>query len=157
MTTKDTITTASTITPRPVLLSDLCRFCNAKLPKYRCPACDARSCSLSCSKRHKVYNQCTGVRDPTKFVRRSELHSPIALDRDYNYLTAVERTLNRPPILKNTDNDGAEKEDGGRKPGVDDRRTRHQLTQSLNSRGIQLRSAPVSLKRARDNRTALVG
>ena len=81
------------------LLSDLCPYCNCQPHKYRCPACFARTCSLACSKKHKLYSQCTGVRDPTAFVKRSKLASPEKLKQDYNYLISVERLINRTPAL----------------------------------------------------------
>ncbi|XP_061658821.1 zinc finger HIT domain-containing protein 3 [Syngnathoides biaculeatus] len=31
----------------------LCKVCTEQTPKYRCPACQIRYCSLSCYKRHK--------------------------------------------------------------------------------------------------------
>ncbi|XP_019714337.1 zinc finger HIT domain-containing protein 3 [Hippocampus comes] len=34
-------------------MMQLCRVCSEQTPKYRCPACEIRYCSLSCYKKHK--------------------------------------------------------------------------------------------------------
>jgi len=49
-----------------------CAVCDAGVPaKYRCPACSVASCSLACSKRHKISANdgagCTGKRDRAAF------------------------------------------------------------------------------------------
>jgi hypothetical protein len=65
------------------------------VPKYRCPRCSTRTCSLQCSRRHKKWSQCSGVRDPASYLRRSELATPTAFDRDFNFITGIERGLER--------------------------------------------------------------
>ncbi|KAJ5587169.1 uncharacterized protein N7459_002934 [Penicillium hispanicum] len=77
------------------LLSELCGICHINPPKYRCPGCSARTCSLACSRRHKLWSQCSGVRDPAAYVRRNELASEAAFDRDFNFITGIERSLER--------------------------------------------------------------
>ncbi|KAF8473284.1 hypothetical protein BDZ91DRAFT_790065 [Kalaharituber pfeilii] len=141
------------------LLSALCPYCNASPPKYRCPACSARTCSLACSKKHKVYNQCSGVRNPAAFVRRSALlSSPTTLNQDYNYLSGVERAITRGPLLT-VDQPKLVLE--GEEEDVDAAQTstdRQKLAKQLEStRGVIVRQAPAGMKRARENRTAFVG
>lgn len=82
----DTITTP---------LSDLCAICHTTPPKYRCPRCHTRTCSLPCSRRHKLWSQCSGTRDPGAYLRRSELASESAFDRDFNFISGVERSVER--------------------------------------------------------------
>ncbi|KAF2274538.1 uncharacterized protein EI97DRAFT_402100 [Westerdykella ornata] len=77
------------------LLSDLCSICNAQKFKYRCPGCSARTCSLPCYKRHQQWAQCSGKRDPTAFVKKSQLATPAGIDHDFNFLTGIERKLER--------------------------------------------------------------
>ncbi|KAJ5977980.1 hypothetical protein N7501_001322 [Penicillium viridicatum] len=77
------------------LLSDLCSICHANPPKYRCPRCSTRTCSLPCTRRHKLWSQCSGVRDPAAYLKRNELNSESAFDRDFNFITGIERTLER--------------------------------------------------------------
>jgi hypothetical protein len=63
--------------------------------KYRCPGCSARTCSLPCYKRHQQWAQCNGKRDPAKFVKKSQLATPAGIDHDYNFLTSIERGLEK--------------------------------------------------------------
>ncbi|KAH8425183.1 zinc finger HIT domain-containing protein [Aspergillus melleus] len=77
------------------LLSDLCSICHINAPKYRCPRCSTRTCSLPCSRRHKLWSQCSGVRDPAAYLRRNELATEAAFDRDFNFITGIERQIER--------------------------------------------------------------
>ena len=54
-------------------LSEHCAVCMTEPPKYKCPACLTQSCSLDCSKAHKINRGCSGERDRTVFVPRAEL------------------------------------------------------------------------------------
>lgn len=71
---------------------DSCPICHINKPKYKCPACETRSCSLDCSKKHKELYSCTGQIDPTKYVNKSEFSSSL-FDRDYNFLQRVGRSV----------------------------------------------------------------
>ncbi|KAJ5980678.1 hypothetical protein N7481_007976 [Penicillium waksmanii] len=64
-------------------------------PKYRCPRCSTRTCSLPCTRRHKLWSQCSGVRDPAAYLKRSELATASAFDRDFNFISGIERSLER--------------------------------------------------------------
>ena len=64
-------------------------------PKYRCPRCSTRTCSLACTRRHKLWSQCSGVRDPAAYLKRNELATESAFDRDFNFITGIERHLER--------------------------------------------------------------
>ena len=77
------------------LLSSLCSICHIDPPKYTCPRCYVNTCSLKCSKRHKLWASCSGVRDPTVFKPISELATPSGIDHDYNFLHAIEHRLER--------------------------------------------------------------
>jgi hypothetical protein len=68
---------------------------NTNKHKYRCPGCSARTCSLPCYKRHQQWAQCSGQRDPTKFVKKSELVTPSGIDHDFNFLSGIERNLEK--------------------------------------------------------------
>ncbi|KAJ5558823.1 Zinc finger HIT-type [Penicillium sp. DV-2018c] len=76
------------------LLSDLCSICHVNPPKYRCPRCSTRTCSLPCTRRHKLWSECSGVRDPAAYLKRKEL-TESAFDRDFNFITGIERSLER--------------------------------------------------------------
>src|SRR5690606_30549789 len=127
-----------------------------------CPACDARTCSLVGSKRHKVYNQCNGVRDPAKYLRRSELYTETALNRDYNFLTNLERAIDgSTPTVNSSSTERKsvdDQEDDTAEPvKPQNEKMRWQaLEKAFESRGILVKKAPAGLKRARENNTALV-
>lgn len=64
-----------------------------QIPKYKCPRCSTRTCSLKCSKLHKERAQCSGVRDPTAYIKRSQLTTPAGFDHDFNFLSRLEREI----------------------------------------------------------------
>ena len=39
-----------------------CQMCNSNDFKYKCPKCLTKTCSLQCSKDHKVKYNCDGVK-----------------------------------------------------------------------------------------------
>jgi hypothetical protein len=86
---------AAVINMSDPLLSSLCRVCNTHRPKYRCPRCLSQTCSLACSKRHKVWSECNGIRDPTAYKPMRELSTPAGIDHDYNFITSIERGIER--------------------------------------------------------------
>lgn len=43
-------------------------------------------------KRHKEWHQCSGKRDPTAKVPKSQLFTPAGIDHDYNFITSIERS-----------------------------------------------------------------
>lgn len=77
------------------LLSELCAICHTNPLKYKCPRCGIQTCSLPCVKRHKLWSQCSGVRNPAAYRKRNELATPASIDQDYNFITSVERSLAR--------------------------------------------------------------
>ncbi|RDW61758.1 uncharacterized protein DSM5745_10430 [Aspergillus mulundensis] len=77
------------------LLTNLCAICHIQPPKYRCPRCSTRTCSLPCTRRHKLWSQCSGIRDTAAYLRRTELATESAFDRDFNFITGIERRLER--------------------------------------------------------------
>jgi hypothetical protein len=77
------------------LLSSLCTICRISTPKYTCPKCTSKTCSLPCSRRHKLWSSCSGIRDPTTFKPRSELLTPSGVDHDYNFLHSIETKIER--------------------------------------------------------------
>ncbi|BFZ58916.1 Box C/D snoRNA accumulation [Savitreella phatthalungensis] len=69
-----------------------CTVCGEDGGRYKCPRCSTVSCSLSCVRAHKSVDGCSGVRDRTSFVSKSA-YTQAHFDSDYNFLTAVERTV----------------------------------------------------------------
>lgn len=77
------------------LLSSLCSICRTNVPKYTCPRCSVQTCSLPCSRRHKLWSECSGIRDPTAFKPKSQLATPSGIDHDYNFLHSIEHKIER--------------------------------------------------------------
>ncbi|GAB5357379.1 hypothetical protein AAMO2058_000369600 [Amorphochlora amoebiformis] len=73
--------------------SEVCGECGKEKPKYTCPRCERRTCSLSCSKDHKVRLKCSGKRDRTKFVSMSKF-SDRTMNSDYHFLEEMGEFVN---------------------------------------------------------------
>lgn len=72
------------------VLTTLCPICYTSAPKYRCPRCSMRTCSLECFQTHKIRASCSGIRDPTKYIARRNMTSA-TIDMDYNFLRTVNK------------------------------------------------------------------
>lgn len=71
-----------------------CQICQNFQAKYTCPACTTKTCSLVCYKTHKERDACTGKVDTTKFIQKLQFtEDPTYLNRDYNYLLNVDRSI----------------------------------------------------------------
>jgi len=77
------------------VLSTLCGICHAQPPKYKCPRCGARTCSLPCTQKHKARAECDGVRNPRAFVPIDQLRTPAGIDHDFNFISSIERARQR--------------------------------------------------------------
>jgi hypothetical protein len=73
------------------VLTTLCPICYTNPPKYRCPRCSMRTCSMECSKAHKIRAACSGTRDPAKYIPRKEMKAS-TIDMDYQFLKSVRKT-----------------------------------------------------------------
>ena len=113
---------------------------NTHNPKYHCPRCGSRTCSLPCYKRHQKRSQCSGKRDPAAYVKPTDLATPAGIDRDFNFLTGIERALDKA--------DQAQAERAGR-PGKES----VILQRSLYNRRVTVHRAPLGLSRHKENRT----
>lgn len=118
-------------------------------PKYCCPRCSTRTCSLQCYKRHQLWSQCSGKRDPGAYVKRSQLATAAGIDHDYNFLTGIERAFDaadRESESRGTISTGNDRRGTGPKPGS-------HLQQRLDATGAIIRKAPVGMSRQKSNRT----
>ncbi|KAF6821656.1 HIT zinc finger [Colletotrichum sojae] len=77
------------------LLTNLCAICHIEPPKYKCPRCTIQTCSLACTKRHKVWSSCNGIRDATAYMPPSRLKTAAGVDHDFNFLSSIERAVQR--------------------------------------------------------------
>ncbi|KAF9154055.1 hypothetical protein BG015_001997 [Linnemannia schmuckeri] len=69
-----------------------CEVCGTVAAKYKCPGCFCQTCSLACSKQHKLDTTCSGVRSRTHFVERKQ-YTEQDMMSDYNFLEEVGRTV----------------------------------------------------------------
>ena len=80
----------------------LCEVCHKAAFKYKCPGCFKRTCSLECSKQHKITFNCSGkAYDPLQYVSHRDIQeaddekheSNHLIQRDFNFLTGMKRKL----------------------------------------------------------------
>jgi len=77
------------------VLSTLCGICHSNKPKYKCPRCGARTCSLPCTQKHKTRADCDGVRNPRAFLPLPQLRTAAGIDHDFNFISSIERARQR--------------------------------------------------------------
>ncbi|EXJ92287.1 hypothetical protein A1O3_00837 [Capronia epimyces CBS 606.96] len=131
------------------LLTDLCAICHANPIKYTCPRCGIHTCSLPCVKRHKTWAQCSGIRNPAAYRKRADLATPASVDQDFNFLTSVERSLQRADDLvleKNIKLAPSGTIRGGNEP-------KRKFETEVQERGIRLIRAPHGLSRNKENKS----
>ncbi|OTB03505.1 hypothetical protein M426DRAFT_321660 [Hypoxylon sp. CI-4A] len=155
------------------LLTSLCTICHIQAPKYKCPRCGTRTCSLSCVKKHKKWSSCNGERDPTVYIPREKLKTDAGIDHDYNFLTKIERSVERTEKLLREEKDILPQDDAASRPPPNKRarlhkgRSRGKVTLEENSRrwernsiqrmrqlGINASSLPYGMTRAKENKTS---
>ncbi|KAG7373508.1 hypothetical protein IV203_034232 [Nitzschia inconspicua] len=66
----------------------LCQECELQSSIYQCPACQLRTCSLSCCQAHKKRTQCSGKRQRSEFLPLCRM-SDQSLRSDYFFLEEV--------------------------------------------------------------------
>ncbi|KAG6101087.1 hypothetical protein E4U14_006920 [Claviceps sp. LM454 group G7] len=162
------------------LLTSLCSICHITPPKYKCPRCHTQTCSLTCTKKHKSWSQCTGHRDPTTYIPPSRLRTPAGVDHDYNFLHGIELSLERSEKILIQEKKLLQEEELRPltvqqvrwKIGKDGRRRKVLVTQALReahkarkldkalmhklrSLNVQLVHVPTGMARQRDNHTTL--
>ncbi|KAA6399475.1 MAG: hypothetical protein EZS28_005003 [Streblomastix strix] len=60
-------TTEDSVNP-PKRIQKICEVCNISVAKYKCPACNKRTCSVACVKGHKIKDGCSGLRRANDFI-----------------------------------------------------------------------------------------
>lgn len=142
------------------LLQNLCSVCHVEPPKYKCPACLTRTCSAVCSKRHKEQSSCTGIVDPTRYLKKSELLSDVhTLNRDYNFLQRMDRQIH---VAVNELEDKMPKRKV-RGAGMSQSNKKRKANNSEDNRkvivrnGVNIHQLPDGMSRALNNRTGWMG
>ncbi|TNN21142.1 putative box C/D snoRNA protein isoform 1 [Schistosoma japonicum] len=123
----------------------LCTVCLENEFKYKCPKCEAKTCSLSCCNDHKIRFDCSGICDAITYCRK-ENYSMFLFQRDYRLLEEIDRkNAYREKQLLSLSHSNT-----GRI------RKRNQLVKLANQYGITLRLAPtLMLSRSKVNRTRI--
>jgi hypothetical protein len=119
---------------------------------------------------HKKRALCTGTRDPGAFVRRSELATPAGIDRDFNFLTAIERGIEGGEgrlrdggvDLRHDVGEGGRGRGGGRGGrggrggGVMQEKfgATSNFEKAIQRTGVRIRKAPKGMQRAKENKTS---
>lgn len=152
-------------------MTSLCTICRTQAPRYKCPRCAARTCSLPCVKKHKTWSSCNGERDPTVFVALQKLKTDAGIDHDYNFLTKIERSVERAERVLREDRDILA-QDGSNPPpskktrfnkgqsrgrtAVDDglRKWDRNAIHRMRELGIHVSSVPYGMTRFKDNKTS---
>ncbi|KAM3424605.1 hypothetical protein BST61_g6595 [Cercospora zeina] len=138
--------------PDEALITDLCSICYENKPKYRCPRCLTKTCSLVCTQKHRQRASCNGIRNPAEYLKRSQLATPVGIDRDYNYLKSVERGID----VANRDSEARGVDVVGRAATRSLARVRHPesiLRKYLMEHRIEMHEAPEGMTRRKANQT----
>ena len=115
-----------------------------EVPKYKCPGCRIKTCSLACVKRHKARSQCSGVRNAAPYKKRHELATPTSMDQDFNFIARLERNIDR--LAGRTEERGLNAQRPNKRAKHENRRE-HEIRE----RGPTILKAPAGLSRARQN------
>jgi hypothetical protein len=115
------------------------------IPKYRCPGCSTKTCSVNCVQRHKEWAQCSGKRDPTIYVKKKDLATPAGVDHDYNFLSSIERS--RGIAERSLEERGLKQGQNSWTPGSKWTRTRIAMTK------VHVEKAPIGMSRQKLNKT----
>jgi hypothetical protein len=153
------------------LLTSLCTICRVQVPKYKCPRCGTRTCSLACIKKHKKWASCNGERDPTVFVPPSKLRTAAGIDHDYNFLHKIERSVEQADKIFKEEREILPQDQSQEPPNKRARlhkgRSRGRATLDDSSRrwdrnclyrlrqlGIKVSSVPYGMARCKENQTS---
>jgi len=133
-----------------------CAVCDAGVPaKYRCPACSVASCSLACSKRHKISANdgagCTGKRDRAAFKDIRDFTDADVVS-DYRFLEEARLEKDRAKRWRpqhGSGSDAAVRSDRAPAPA----KSVALVVQKAEARGVRLRRMPDGMTRRVANTT----
>ncbi|KAL6743191.1 hypothetical protein Aduo_016266 [Ancylostoma duodenale] len=80
----------------------ICAMCQKIPPKYRCPKCDLRTCSVECSKQHKEVKNCDGVRPPFQPVSKLSQFDANKSIQDQRFLHAMQTNMKTSSLTAST-------------------------------------------------------
>ncbi|KAI4721614.1 hypothetical protein E4T48_02136 [Aureobasidium sp. EXF-10727] len=135
-------------------LTALCNICHSAPPKYTCPRDAVRTCSLACSQSHKRRAACTGIRDPAAYIPKSSLQTAGGIDRDYNFLSGVERNISRAET--ETSERGVSLDGKGKAVFQKRWHDNGALGKYLRDNGVVVHRAPIGMARQKANQTRFI-
>lgn len=135
-------------------LTALCNICHSAPPKYTCPRDAVRTCSLACSQSHKRRAACTGIRDPAAYIPKSTLQTSSGIDRDYNFLSGLERNIDRAD--KGTSERGVALDGKGKAVFQKRWHDNGALGKYLRDNEIVVHKAPIGMARQKANQTRFI-
>ncbi|CAD0110933.1 unnamed protein product [Aureobasidium uvarum] len=135
-------------------LTALCNICHSAPPRYTCPRDAVRTCSLACSQSHKRRAACTGIRDPAAYISKSSLQTAGGIDRDYNFLSGVERNISRAD--KETSERGVSLDGKGKAVFQKRWHDNGALGKYLRDNGVVVHKAPIGMARQKANQTRFI-
>ncbi|KAL8994232.1 MAG: hypothetical protein Q9188_007126 [Gyalolechia gomerana] len=105
--------------------------------------------------RHKQWASCSGIRDPSAYVKRSDLATPKGIDHDYNYLTSIERQFDI--AERDLESRGIllydENQNGAKKRGYKPVRGQVPLENAIKQCRVVVDKAPKGMSRQKQNAT----
>lgn len=117
--------------------------------KYKCPACEIATCSLSCVKKHKSDSNCSGVRNPSKYISKTEYDENIFMN-DYTLLEDTACQIRRASRIRYTPTSSTT---ASNQHNTTSKGYMRMLTEENKKRGIFLTFLPGVYTRHQSNRT----
>lgn len=99
-------------------------------------------------KKHKAWAQCSGVRNPAEYRKRADLATPSSIDKDFNFIAGVERSITRAD--ENVLDRGIHLAPARQLRSVD---ARPKVDMEIEERGVKVIKAPKGLSRSKTNKT----
>lgn len=103
-------------------------------------------------------SECSGVRDPAAYLNKRALATPSAFDRDFNFISGIERGRQR--AERDAENRNISLEDEGEgsgkvfgRRGGKARSQQIMLLRAYDESGVAVVKAPVGMTREKQNRT----
>nr|XP_023016787.1 box C/D snoRNA protein 1 [Leptinotarsa decemlineata] len=118
-----------------------CEVCATRNAKYTCPRCEVKTCSLKCSKIHKLELECNGLRDRTKYIPLKKFTN-LDLSSDYRLLEEITRSVE------------SSRKTFGRNRWKDLPPALFKLRNAARTRRINLKFLPFKFARRKNNSTA---
>lgn len=99
-------------------------------------------------KKHKAWAQCSGVRNPAEYRKRADLATPSSIDKDFNFIAGVERSITRAD--ENVVDRGIHLALARQLKAID---ARPKVDMEIEERGVKVIKAPKGLSRSKTNKT----